>query len=444
MSNKSVTGIDLSEWNSLAGISDPYALNIAEARDPLADLPDNSDDAYDDEPAIVTKKAKVDVKKEREPLLKRRNRLYKKNMGAIRNAKDLPAVKQFAAKKSADRADHLAREVKALRKMGGKDESLEFQLWAAFLEDRGTTMEEFGHLLNMAIESNDDELSLELLAIEDQLDELLGAIGQGAMAAGKSLVKGAQTVGKGLVNGAATIGGAAVQGAKAGFGVAKPAAAPAAGGGAPAGATPPAGAPPETPAGASPQAAAPKPAVPAAAAAPAAPKAQVAGSSPSAPAGNPVAAPTDTAKKPGLLGTFARGVGKVAKGVAGISVAPAKAIGSFAKNVKAGYNGESVESIEAFLDEEFGLTAEQYIEMCDRAFAENDVDMIESANRFDEMFADWQASKAVAAPIAAESKLPVKKEETKKLNEDMKSFMLKQLQFSGYTDEHIDRKAKGN
>ena len=274
---------------------------------------------------------------------------------------------------------------------------------------------------------------------------------------------------------------------------------PAAGGGAPAGATPPAGGAPAAPAGAAPQAA---PAAPATAAAPAAAPtgsvgAQTAGNAnggPAAAAGGAPAAEKEP-KKIGLLGTLGRGIGKVAKGVAGMGAAGVGAAGRLAGGVKAGIKGEDVEAWEEFIAEEFDMTAEQYVEIFDQAIEEDDQDILGNAHQIDEIFAAWRAKKAAASqekhsqtldkwkaaravvakhgadttkaasvrgkqvgapPAGTGTSVHAKKAESvediasqimessgyapKAKPSTIKDLMGDQLRFSGYTEEHIARK----
>lgn len=477
MNKKNMLGMEMNEWKHLSGLADPYALafaeasakagvpQIVEARSPLADLPDNPHDvrnADDDVPSMPREKS---GKGTRLPLIKKAARqLRQKNMSAIHAATHMPASERH-------------RNFMDAMKKKEKGESVEdHDLWALYLEDRGTTLQEFNSLLDIAIEGNDDDLAGELLAIEGQLDELLGQIGngllKGAMAAGKGLAAGASAVGrtalgaaKGVAGAAGQVVGSAAKGVQTGFSPQKPAA----GGGAPAGATPAAGSPPAAPAGAAPQAAAAAPATPAA----------------------PAAAPTASVgapQKPGLLGMLARGIGKVAGGVV-------NGVKGMVPTVKPAMKPEDIEDLEAFLNEEFGLTAEQYVDICDLAFETNDTEMIESAHQLDEIFAAWRAKKQTAtssdsmkslktardvvakhgvdkvkaANLRGRAVEPVKSGSGTSLHakkaesvEDVaaeimesnamaprakagsiKELITDQLRFSGYTDEYINSKAGG-
>jgi hypothetical protein len=185
--------------------------------------------------------------------------------------------------------------------------------------------------------------------------------------------------------------------------------------------------------------------------------------------------------------------------------------GSVVKGAKAGYQAASMDmddfaDLETFLGEEFGLSAEEYVNICDLAFETGDTEMIESAHQLDEIFAAWRAKKAAAAQEKHEKGMvavkaaadvikthgagAVKKAsqqgkgipatkaysigpEPKKgggttLNQSMESvedvaaqimaadhipkakvnslreLMGDQLKFSGYTDEYLGSKTKGN
>lgn len=283
---KNILGMDMTEWKHLSGLADPYRLALAEAGveagvPPIVESkPINEDDDDSGVPREIQVAQAAAGKKQRLDSIKRAARnLRGKTRNAAEKAASTPASDRYKA--------HL--ELMKHRKTFVKGESVEgFDpdlLWAAFLESRGTSAEEFGKLLDIAIENDDEEMAIELLAIEDQLDELLGAMPAKPK---NPMVNGAQAAGN--------MAASSAMGA-----VTKPPVAPAAGGGAPAGATPPAGAPPAAPAGAAPQAAA---AAPASAAVPAA-----------APAS---ASPAGAPKKMGLLGTLGRGIAKAGAGAAGM------------------------------------------------------------------------------------------------------------------------------
>lgn len=478
---KNMLGMDMAEWKTLSGLADPYALALAEvaveAGVPAVRtvLKEDDDDAggvpHDFQKAQASQSKKV----RRDEIARAARKLSAKTRGAAQKAANTPAIERHRA--HLELIKHRKTFVKG-EGLEGFDEEI---FWAVFLEDRGTSAEEFGKLLDLAIENNDEELAIELLAVETQLDELLGAIGtglvKGAQAVGSGLAKGASAIGrtalgatKGIANAAGQVVGSAAKGVAGGF-APKPA-----GGGAPAGATPPAGAPPAAPAGASPQAA------PATAPAPAT----------AAPAAGTMPPPAMPAKKPGLLGTLAGGIGKavggLAKGVGGVA-------GAAVKGAKAGYQAASMgmddlADLETFLGEEFGITAEQYVDICDHAFETNDVEMIDHAHQLDEIFAAWRAKKAAAAAethkknmdtvkaavatikhaggrervkqyskIGQQPPTPSRKAESvediaaqimdsnapapRSKAGNLKELLTDQLRFSGYTDEHISSKAGG-
>lgn len=410
---KNILGMNMTEWKHLSGLADPYKLALAEAGVDAGVPPvveSKAEVAEDDDDSGVPREIQVAQaaagKKQRLDSIKRAARnLRGKTRNAIDKAANTPAKDRHQ--------DYLTRmKAKSVAKaedIEGIDPDI---LWAVYLEDIGSSPEEFCKLLDLAIESDDEDLAIELIAIEDQLDEILGAIGagvakvgsavgKGAMAVGKTVAKGAMAVGKGVVKGAEAAGGALKQGFKAGMGGGSPAA----GGAAPAAAAPPAGEPPAATQSA--------PAAPATAATAAAPAAAPTGSAGAQTAGNANGGPAAAAggapgaakepKKIGLLGTLGRGIGKVAKGVAGMGAATAgiagkvaSGVGQVAQGAKAGYK-EDVEAWEEFVSEEFGVTAEQYVEMFDKAIAEDDHDILGNAHQIDEIFASWRAKKAAAA-----------------------------------------------
>lgn len=492
---KNILGMDMTEWKHLSGLADPYKLALAEAGveagvPPVVESKSEVVKEDDDDDTGVSA-AQAQNKQARLIAIKRSMRsLRSKTRNAAEKAATTPAKDRY--KTTLELAKHRKTFVK-----GESIDDLDPEImWAVYLEDIGSSADEFGKLLDIAIESDDEDMAIELIAIEDQLDELLGAIGagvakagqavgKGAMAVGKTVAKGAMAAGKGLVKGAEAAGGALKQGFQAGMG-AKPAA-PAAGG-TPA-APPPAGAPPAATQSA--------PAAPAAAATAAAPAAAPTGSAGAQTAGNANGGPAAAAggapaaekepKKIGLLGTLGRGIGKVAKGVAGMGAAGVGAVGRLAGGVKAGMKGEDVEAWEEFIAEEFDMTAEQYVEAFDRAIAEDDQDILGNAHQIDEIFAAWRAKKAAAAAetnkknmdtvraavatikhaggrekvkqyskIGQQPPTPARKAESvediasqimessgyapKTKPSTIKELMGDQLRFSGYTDEHISKR----
>lgn len=369
---KNILGMNMTEWKHLSGLADPYKLALAEAgvqagvpiveaRGALANLPDGPDHD-DDDPVIST--PKTDVKKERRPhLVNRLRALTAKTRNAADKTAGMPASERHGAYLAAMKAKKAKGAVESV-----EDFDIEL-VWAGFLESRGTNADEFGQLLDIAIESDDEDMAIELIAIEDQLDELLGA----KPAAPKAPVAAAAAAGKQQATGAMA---AAV----------KPpvmAPAPAAGGGAPAGATPPAGAPPAAPAGAVAPAA---PAMPAAAAVPA-------------------AAPAGGTKKIGLLGTMGRAAPGQQKlpptkpAAAPVAAPPGPVAGAPAPGValKPKKEDADADEWEEFIAEEFGMSGEQYVDAFDRAIEEDDQDVLGNAHQIDEIFAAWRAKKAEAA-----------------------------------------------
>jgi hypothetical protein len=133
---------------------------------------------------------------------------------------------------------------------------------------------------------------------------------------------------------------------------------------------------------------------------------------------------------------------------------------------------DHADDFEAYLGEEFDLTAEQYIEICEHAFATNDVEMIEYLHRMDEgigrflrgvashagvgkhpdevdkakMQAGMAAARAGGKLIKSMGAKRIKAANNaglgivKAKNEAMESLISKQLQYSGYTDEYIESK----
>lgn len=463
---KNILGMDMTEWKHLSGLADPYKLALAEAGveagvPPVVESKAEVAEDHDDD--IAASAAQAQNKEARLIAIKRAARnLRGKTRNAAEKAATTPAKDRY--KTTLELAKHRKAFVK-----GESIEDLDPEImWAVYLEDIGSSAEEFGKLLDIAIESDDEDMAIELIAIEDQLDELLGA----KPAQPKGMVAGAQAAGKQ----AAGVATAAVK---------PPVVAPAAGGGAVAGVAPAAGAPPAAPAGAV-APAAPPPA--ATAAAPAA-----------APAtGSPAGVP----KKMGLLGTLGRGMAKVAGGVgaavgsaipktkpaaAPVAAAPAAAAPAPKK--------EDLDEWEEFIAEEFDMTAEQYVEMFDQAIEEDDQDILGNAHQIDEIFAAWRAKKAAAAqekhsqtmdkwkaaravvakhgteatkaasvrgkqvgapPAGSGTSVYAKKAESvediasqimessgytpKAKPSTIKDLMGDQLRFSGYTDEHIARK----
>ena len=153
MSGRKIVDMPMDEWRGLAGLSDPYAIVSAEVG----------------VPAVVTVHTDgVLVESEQE--------------------KDL--------------FDVLAQ---------GYEEGLSYdELFQVYLECNGISSEDFNSLLDEAVASGDQELMDELLAAEDEFQEVFGVLAKGAAMAGRGLAKGASAVGKG----AARLGKAAVTGAQ--------------------------------------------------------------------------------------------------------------------------------------------------------------------------------------------------------------------------------------
>lgn len=440
MNKKNMLGMNMTEWRNLSGLADPYNLTEALTSKQLADLPEYEPGGGDlthvvKVPKALQGKAANDRHQLRGDAIKavaaaRAERLAKAQKSIETHRKTFGGT---TSTKLSDLSDKQQTRImrKAAEKKSTNEDVTYGDVWGAYLEDRGSSVAEFDYLVNIAIESNDEEMAIELLAIEAQLDELLGK--------------------------------------------------PMAGGGAPAGAVPPAGAPPAAPVGATPMA---KPAMPAQAAVPAvapttapttkpmAPGAQVAGGAPAAPAAAPAA------PKVGLLGKVAsavKGAGKVVGGMAQAALP--------AQNQSIDY----ADDFEAYLGEEHGLTAAQYIAICEHAFATNDVEMINYLHQMDEgvldrftrggrekMAAKAKESRAAMAKTVSDaavtinthgrgavsrdarsgsaSPMPGKaapkqpnlmlKGSGTTLNTSMESLISKQLQYSGYTDEYIDAKGR--
>jgi hypothetical protein len=489
MNKKNMLGMDMLEWKHLSGLADPYKLALAQAG-AMAGVPavagqelTESDTEFNlkdfekhyQEPSDDDDKSKEVVKVPRALQGRGANERHAVRLGAVaavaksreerlKKAKDSIEAhrKSFGGAKPAKISDYSEKQqARILRKAAERKESANEDVtygdvWCAYLEDRGSSAEEFDYLVNLAIENGDEEMAGELLAMEDQLDEILGGMGKAVgWVAGKA-VQGASNL---------------AQGVKAGFNSAKapvPGAAPPAGGGAPAGATPPVGAPPQVPAGATPPPApnggATPPPVPGAPATPPVPGPGTQAAATISPGAPP--------KKPGLLG---RAIGAVAKGIGG-AVGAAKA-GYAAGKAQPQVASVDAEDFELFLGEEHGLSAEQYIEICEHAFATNDVEMIECINAMEEGVFDflrggkakaaeqqakhaetmskWREAKAVVAQHgAAKTKAATVrgqqvgvKQQTqvgtslkvpKAMGDSMESVIAKQLQYSGYTDEYIE------
>jgi len=456
VSIKNILGMDLTEWKELSGLADPYALKESGAwagsRQALDNIPDNEPDADAD----------VEPPKSKMPGQVRLDRI-KLAAGRIAHMKSVKAA--AAAEKAAKKA-HVDKEIKLHRQTFVKEDFEELNAWDVFLEDRGTTLHEFSDLIDLAIESGDVTMTLELLEMEDQLDELIGAtlgraasaIGKGINAAGSAVAKGAGTVARTAGNVVGQAAGGVASGVRTAM--TKPAPAPAAApavaaapappaaqvaGGAPAGATPPAGAPAAVPAGTT---AIAKPAT----AAPAA-----------------VAAP-GVKPKVGLLGRLAGGIGKVAGGMVGSAAAGFKAGRAQAQTASV-----DAEDFEMYLGEEHGLSGEQYMAIYEHALATDDMDMMDCIHQMDEGLgrfmrgvasrigvgehpdaADKARQQAGMAAVRTGGKVlrTMGKKQVMAANkaglgmgkvrsESMHSALAKQLQYAGYSDEHVQEFAEG-
>jgi len=399
MSNKSILGIDLTEWNSLSGLSDPYSLELAK----------------------------------------------------ISAAAGVPRVHVLS--ESSDDSDVTY------------DDYLE-----AFLESRGSSLYEFNMLLDHAVESGDEDLQDELLAIEEAVNVIIEA--------------DVTPIGNPLKKAAANLSARAAKGFQAGYAAtqqAKPNAAtqaadlgkkmgmppagdPASPKGA-AGATGPVGKggiPPV--AGAAPPPMAAKPAA-----------AGTAGGNTDQTAPTATSQPGQTEKEPKEPGLPKSGLGKIAQGVANIGVsAPAQAGNSLlgkvkraGGKVKAGFQGEDIDYWEEFLGEN-GLTVDQYMSLVEDAYEYGDEEMIESSHQLDEIFAAWKAKKAAAQQdkqakvkagweaargvIAKHGAETVRAASVKGVDVPKKraigggtstnEAIEKQLQLMGYTDEYIEARTK--
>lgn len=446
MSKNSLLGMDLLEWNALAGLKDPYRLELAKISAD-AGVPKTSQLSESSESDRDLNRGKGG----RLGDIKRRHRMKRLRSGN----------NPMAAKDASPSLKKLLRN---------QNESGEYIVYPydvyleAFLTDSDSSLFEFNMLLDYAIEHDDADLQQDLLAIEEQLDEALGAdLVKKAKAVGGAVKSGAKKAGGAVRDAAVNLAGHAKAGYQSGMAAAQAGKA----------ASPAAPAPTTTPA---PTAAAPAPAAnsaptspaPAAGASPASPVTQGAGTGKPAQPGQTTK--PKAKKQPGALAQLARGIGKVAKGVTGMPGgavrSAAKAAGTVVGGVKKGYKGEDVEQWEEFLGES-GLTADEYIGVIEHAYSVGDEEMIESAHQLDEIFSAWKKKKAAAASAkrdtvsakwdkarAVQAKYGV--DTTKKasvrgvdvqrvakpkkaVNESIK----KQLQLAGYTDEYIDSLKEG-
>jgi hypothetical protein len=371
MSRKSLLGIDLTEWNSLSGRVDPYSLELAqisaEAGVPRIALSESSDPADDlSRDPNTGKGGRVGDIKRRQRLAN----LRKEDPLAAKGPQH--AMKKFLRKKGKPVQDDVSF-----------DDCLD-----AYLEDHGSSLEDFNMLLSLAIENDDFEMQDDLFAIEEALDAILEA---GIVQRGKDMF---------------TPGGAPP---KAPAGAPAPAAAAAppptatpSDAGTAAGTPPPAptsGAPAPGPdAGATASGAPPSPAKPAVGTT----GGNTAQTSPKQPGQTDKVG--DPKKKKDPLNPAGMSAGqKLAQGSANVAVsAPAQlAKGLFGKIKKAGsamkkgYKGEDVDYWEEFLDEN-DLTIDEYLSVVEQAYEYGDDDMIEEVQQLDEIFAKWKEKKAAA------------------------------------------------
>jgi hypothetical protein len=408
MSRKSLLGID--------GRVDPYSLELAqisaEAGVPRIALSESSDPADDlSRDPNTGKGGRVGDIKRRQRLAN----LRKEDPLAAKGPQD--AMKKYLRKKGKPVQDDVSF-----------DDCLD-----AYLEDHGSSLDEFNMLLDLAIESDDFEMQDELFAVEETLDAILEA---GMVQRGKDMFK----------KGADALAARAEKGRQAGFAASQKSGKAAAPGGAPpkapAGAPAPAAAPPPTatPSDAGTAAGTPPPAPTSGAPAPGPDAGATASGAPPSPAkpavgttgGNTApASPTqpgqttkagDPKKKKDPLNPAGMSAGqKLAQGSANVAVsAPAQlAKGLFGKIKKAGsamkkgYRGEDVDYWEEFLDEN-GITVDEYMMVVEDAYENGDEEMIEDLLQLDEAFKKM-LRKAGAALGVAKSQAEIDKEQRDKV-----------------------------
>jgi len=459
MSRKSLLGIDLTEWNSLSGLSDPYSLELAKisAEAGVPSFSQLSESAHpDDDPSRDPNHNKGGAPG---------NRKRKTRLANLRSGDDVLATK--------GPQDAMRKYLRKKGKLASEDVSFDDCL-DAYLEDHGSSLDEFNMLLNLAIENDDLEMQDELFAVEDNLDAILEA---GAIQGIKNAFK----------KGADNLAARAEKGRQAGFAASQksnsataPAgAAPKAPAGAPtpaaAAAPPPAATPSDAGTAAGTPAPAPTPGAPApgpnaGATASGAPPDNTDQTAPTQPGQTTKAADPNKPKKdhlnPGGMSTGQ----KLAQGSANLAVnAPTQLakglIGKIKKAgsaMKKGYKGEDISYWEEFLGEN-DLTIDEYMSVVEQAYEYGDTEMIEEVHQLDEIFAAWQAKRqaksddhaakmkgkwkaatdvikthgkeAVKAASVRGVDLPKKKAST---NETM-DWM---LQMSGYTDEYMEGRTK--
>jgi hypothetical protein len=483
MSKKSLLGIDLTEWKALSGLSDPYSLELAKI----------SAEAGVPKISPMTE-ARLDVKPEDQSKDQKRLGLIKKQHRKLRKGGE-------GSKISGSFRSEALEQLMTQSTEDGEQMVFPYDAYLeAFLEDQGASLYEFNMLMDVALENDDFDLQAELLAIEEMLDEALGAalagaakavggaVKTGAKAVGGAVKKGAQFAVKKAGEGAGALASAGKAGFQAGMKGAGNAAKAAAPGATPDAGDKPAAAPEPTAAAPTPNTTGAAPGPQAAPAAtpgaapgggtPAAPQAQTAGgAAPSQPGQTTPAAPAGGAKK--KKSSFLGGVGKVIGGLAGagksIVKGAAKGVGQVAGGVKKGYAGEDIEYWEEFLGEE-GFTVDEYMMVVEHAYEIGDAEMIEELHRLDEIFGS-KRRKAAAAEKHAQGMAAIKKgvgimktrgkkavdqanssgrstpdsqqqrvyqiDDKQAANESVNKVMDKQMQLMGYTDEHINSLYEG-
>jgi hypothetical protein len=389
---KSLLGMDVLEWNSLAGLQDPYSLELAQLS------------------------AEVGVPNVRQPdeLTEERKKPVTASEKRLAMMKHLHRSRRKGAAPDPEKVRAYEKGMKGVMAKAANEGVTRDEIWEALLYDHDLTLSQFDGLLDEALASEDEELAAELLALEDRLDEIAGALGavvKGAQAVGSGVVKGAQAFGRGakkgydLTKGAAKVAqkGADVAGkgldvAKAGADAAKGAAGAAPKPAAGAGAAAPKPAPGVPPAG---NGGAAKPAVAAPAADPAAAAPASPGESPAAKkapapgAGTGQPGQAGAQKKPGLLknvANLAKGVAKVGVGSAGITTgvaaAPVKGAAKIAKGAQS-VKKPAAESFGEWLEQR-GVTLEQYEALIDYAIEHSDIEEMDSLLALADLYEDWR------------------------------------------------------
>ena len=385
MSKKGFLGVDLHEWNALAGLSDPYSLELAKIS-AEAGVPR----AHQLEEGYAVKDHRSKEYQDRDPK-KGRLALIKQSARRIQKGKNPDLLMKYQRN---------AEKKKAQEDIGYED------LFAEFLEDHGTSLDEFSFLLDYAVHNEDYDLQDELLAVEESFDGLVEAAGAAVGVAGKGLGLAGKV--------GAKLGGAAAKVGELGAKAMKPAtnlmskaassyekgkqamdavnkAKDAVSSGAPKADAPPA-----------PTADAPEPSAspsqPGQTSSSGMPGAKTAGGD-SAPQGKTTGQEVADAlakkdkKEPTGMKLLARGLGKLGKGAGGtVGGIVKKGAGDF----KAGFKGESVDDADFVVEAlaEHGLTPEEYMAVVEHAYDIGDDDMIEALQQLDEIFASWKKKKA--------------------------------------------------